>query len=647
MSARDVNYGVRITADARGFVGQSGEAKRSVEDFGESAERASVIGAKLGTIVGTTLVASAVAFTAALRTSVAAIDDLDENAQAIGTTAVTLANLQRGAADAGFSAERLDQAMYRLSSRLTDAARGGKESTAIFNALAIQTHDTSGNLRGAVDVVKDLSDRFRSFRDGPEKSAIALELLGRAGPKAIAWMNQGGEALEKFSGLTDKTVEAATKLQTQIDKTAGHFERMKNAILGGVLPAINAFFEASAGTEENQPFKRLERINKQIEVLQHNIDTTPANRRGSELFRAWTDDLEQLRKKAEEAEGEIRRAFRAANVVQGDKAAAPIVPRDVKTPKVKEVDELAEAQMEALKQYAAQLAEAERIRAAVYQVTATMLEQQRRETAQLVEGNQQLREHNQEIGLSAEQVTRLRDARFDATIAQKEEALATAEAIGGQEAAIAVMKREIELLRERQGLLRQGVAREAAAEASRAATEEAKRMSQEIERSLTDALMRGFESGKDFAQKLRDTLFNLFQTLVLRPLIAPIVQSGANELTGLIRGFIGAWAGGGGSNYAPGESPTSFTGRASAGSTGAIAGDGLMRSSGARGMPGFQVNVHNYAGDDIQVRPGANGLSLDVIVKRATSLIAGDIARGRGDLGRAMEQTYGLQRKPA
>lgn len=53
--------------------------------------------------------------------------------------------------------------------------------------------------------------------------------------------------------------------------------------------------------------------------------------------------------------------------------------------------------------------------------------------------------------------------------------------------------------------------------------EEWKKTTDQINQSLTDALMRGFESGKGFARNLRDTLKNLFGTLVLRPLIQPIV----------------------------------------------------------------------------------------------------------------------------
>ena len=71
-----------------------------------------------------------------------------------------------------------------------------------------------------------------------------------------------------------------------------------------------------------------------------------------------------------------------------------------------------------------------------------------------------------------------------------------------------------------------------------------------IEKSLTDSLMRGFESGKDFGKNLADTLVNMFKTLVLRPIIQPIAQGASNVILSLMgMGASGsASAGGGGAS---------------------------------------------------------------------------------------------------
>lgn len=68
--------------------------------------------------------------------------------------------------------------------------------------------------------------------------------------------------------------------------------------------------------------------------------------------------------------------------------------------------------------------------------------------------------------------------------------------------------------------------------------------SDEINRSLTDALLRGFESGKDFAKNLRDTIKNMFSTLVLRPVISAVMT----PVSGAVNGVVQGGTGGSGSN---------------------------------------------------------------------------------------------------
>jgi hypothetical protein len=66
--------------------------------------------------------------------------------------------------------------------------------------------------------------------------------------------------------------------------------------------------------------------------------------------------------------------------------------------------------------------------------------------------------------------------------------------------------------------------------AAKAVQDEWQRTADQIGNGITDALMRGFESGKDFAANLRDTIVNMFKTMVLRPVIQATVQGGLSAL---------------------------------------------------------------------------------------------------------------------
>lgn len=80
-----------------------------------------------------------------------------------------------------------------------------------------------------------------------------------------------------------------------------------------------------------------------------------------------------------------------------------------------------------------------------------------------------------------------------------------------------------------------------ALDAQKKFADQMERQNEQIGQSLTDALLRGFESGKDFAENFADTLKNMFATLVLKPIIQPIVTSMAGAVTGAL-GFGSAAA---------------------------------------------------------------------------------------------------------
>ncbi len=95
---------------------------------------------------------------------------------------------------------------------------------------------------------------------------------------------------------------------------------------------------------------------------------------------------------------------------------------------------------------------------------------------------------------------------------------------------------------EQRGKVEQAKRIEGEAAVAKVVQDDWSRTSDEINRSLTDALLRGFESGKSFAENFRDTLKNMFNTLVLRPVISAILA----PVSGMLSGAAGALLGGGG-----------------------------------------------------------------------------------------------------
>lgn len=131
--------------------------------------------------------------------------------------------------------------------------------------------------------------------------------------------------------------------------------------------------------------------------------------------------------------------------------------------------------------------------------------------------------------------------------------------------------------------------------------DDAKRATESINNSLTDALMRGFENGKGFAENFWDTLKNMFKTRSLKLVFNAVLSPVSNALGGLFGGGGSAGGGGlGGIGSALGGlgSLTGGFGGFSAGFSGATLGAGLAGPTtiGASGLTGLGASLGSSLG---------------------------------------------------
>lgn len=145
-----------------------------------------------------------------------------------------------------------------------------------------------------------------------------------------------------------------------------------------------------------------------------------------------------------------------------------------------------------------------------------------------------LKESNATFGLG-------KAAIADLTVAKYEHAVATAKMTDANSDATKELEKQLNTAKELAIEYRRRDGLEAAKDKAKELADAYNKTSEDINRSLTDALMRGFESGKGFAKNFRDTVKNLFNTLILRPVISAIMQPVAQGITGLLgMGMSGA-----------------------------------------------------------------------------------------------------------
>lgn len=250
----------------------AGEAKlRIVADNQASATIAAVKGSldSLRVSIGALAGASGVgALVAGVTSTLRAMDDIADAAEGLGVTATALANMRLAASQAGVGAAQLDSALGRLNVQIANAVAGNREAVRYFSDLGIAFKESDGSARSTMAVLRDMAKVFSTSADGAGKTALAMEGLGDAGRRMVPYLNQGVEGLEKFAGLSDKGVEAARRLQGEIDKASAAWQRFWFSMTGAAAQAFNALNDV-AGRQDTS--RQIETLTKRIATLQQQL----------------------------------------------------------------------------------------------------------------------------------------------------------------------------------------------------------------------------------------------------------------------------------------------------------------------------------------------------------------------------------------
>lgn len=93
----------------------------------------------------------------------------------------------------------------------------------------------------------DVADKFANFADGPEKTAIAVRLFGKAGAELIPLLNGGGAAIrenteyyQRFSGVTQELAERSEVFNDTMSKVQLIGSSLGNNLASELLPALQA-----------------------------------------------------------------------------------------------------------------------------------------------------------------------------------------------------------------------------------------------------------------------------------------------------------------------------------------------------------------------------------------------------------------------
>lgn len=244
-----VNLGMNSAEFTKGMK----HANRNMEKFGRKMAAA---GKAIGVSLGAVGAAAAVAFTKISSHA----DKMTKSAQKIGVPVDELSALTHAAELSGVSFAKLETGVGQFSRTISDKLDGmSSEGVRAFDKLGISFTDNLGQMKSTAFLLEDVADRFQSMPDGAQKTALAMQLFGKAGRDLIPMLNQGSIGLAEMTAeaaklglvISQDTGQKAERFNDNITRMQGVLRGVAQAIFANVLPTMVALSDnfVSAATQ--------------------------------------------------------------------------------------------------------------------------------------------------------------------------------------------------------------------------------------------------------------------------------------------------------------------------------------------------------------------------------------------------------------
>lgn len=94
-------------------------------------------------------------------------------------------------------------------------------------------------------ILTTVADKFAKTADGPQKTAMAIKLMGQAGAEAIPFLNQGGAAIsalaqksEAYGAVNEEAIKRGTKLGESVNEAQLAWTGMSNILTEALAPVL-------------------------------------------------------------------------------------------------------------------------------------------------------------------------------------------------------------------------------------------------------------------------------------------------------------------------------------------------------------------------------------------------------------------------
>ncbi|MCH7963735.1 MAG: hypothetical protein IH852_07335 [Bacteroidetes bacterium] len=229
------------------LLGMERQAGTSSQKMGTSFSKMGGMIGGLKTKLALMGVAAVTAFGYMIKSAIDTAESLEKMSQRVGLSVEFLSTLRHATELSGTEISVMEKAVQRMSRTLFDANRGLLTAQIPFKELGIAVSDSMGQLRNGEVIILEVADRFSKMKDGTEKTALALQIFGRAGADLIPLLNSGADGIRRMQEearalgleISTKTAKNAAELKDNMLRLERSVTRVVNKIAEGLIPVLN------------------------------------------------------------------------------------------------------------------------------------------------------------------------------------------------------------------------------------------------------------------------------------------------------------------------------------------------------------------------------------------------------------------------
>jgi hypothetical protein len=198
-------------------------------------------------------------------------------AEKVGDTAENFASLKKASDVSGVSMDEVAAASVKLTAALSKTDDEGQGAAKAIKALGLNFDDFKK--KSPADQMDAIAKALAGFKDGSEKTALAVALLGKNGAALLPFFNDLADGAERQISLTSDQIKAANDFSEAMAKLGSDTNTLKQQLVAQLIPTFNDLLKAftDTGKEASEAGNNVKPFADAMEFIRQEIKRTVAD----------------------------------------------------------------------------------------------------------------------------------------------------------------------------------------------------------------------------------------------------------------------------------------------------------------------------------------------------------------------------------